>query len=121
MGKKLTIKYFPNNEYARELFHASEDDSGYDVFAAETKTLLPRTTNSIELELKMAIPKGYFRKIFPRSGLLKKHFITCDAGVVDADYRGSACVLMVNHHKENLCTVRIGDRIAQIVFSKSTM
>ena len=121
MSKKLTIKYISNNEYTRELFHASEDDSGYDVFAAETKTLFPQTTNSIELELKMVISKGYFGKISPRSGLLKKHFITCDAGVVDADYRGSACVLTVNHHKENLYTVRIGDRIAQIVFSKNTM
>ena len=43
----------------------------------------------------MAIPKGYFGKIFPRSGLLKKHFVTCDAGVADADYRGSVCVLII--------------------------
>ena len=95
MSKKLTIKYFPNNEFAREPFHASEDAIGYDVFAAETKTLLPQTTNSRELELRMAIPKGYFGKIFPRSGLLKKHFVTCDAGVVDADSRGSVCVLII--------------------------
>ena len=45
MSKKLTIKYFPNNEFAREPFHALGDATGYDAFAAETKTLLPQTTN----------------------------------------------------------------------------
>ena len=119
MSKKLTIKYFPNNEFAKEPFPASEDAAGYDLFAAEAKTLLPQTCNSVELELRMAIPKRYFGKIFPRSGILKNHFITCDAGVVDDDYRGSVNVFMNNHHKDKSFTVRIGDRIAQMIYFKN--
>ena len=66
----------------------------------------------------MAIPTGYYGKIFPHSGLLNDHFISCDAGVVDADYRGSVLVLLLNHHSEKAFTVRTGNRIAQIVYMK---
>ena len=74
--------------------------AGYDLFAAEAKTLLPRSCNSIELELKMAIPKGYYGKIFPCSGLLSDHFVTCDAGVIDSGY--SVSVILINHHGDKL-------------------
>ena len=119
MSKKLTIKYFPINEFAKDPFHASEDAAGYDLLTAETKAILPQSSNSNELELRMAIPKVYFGKIFPRSGLLKNHFITCDAGVADADYRGCVIVLMNNHHKDKSYTVGIEDKIAQMIFFKT--
>lgn len=63
------------------------------------KTLLPKTCNSIELELRMAIPLG---KLFSRSGILRDHFITYEAGVVHADYRGSVSVFLINHHPDQL-------------------
>ena len=66
----------------------------------------------------MEIPKGFYGKIFPRSGLLKQHLITCDAGVIDADFRGSVEVLIINHHPRDVYTVRTGDRIAHVVFMK---
>ena len=50
----------------------------------------------------MAIPKEYYGKIFPRSGLLRDHFVTCDAGVIDAGYRGSVSVILINHHGDKL-------------------
>ena len=65
----------------------------------------------------MAIPKGFYGKIFPPSGLLKNHFIACDGGVIDADYRGEVDVLMINH-SGSYYTVRFGDRVAQIVLMK---
>ena len=43
----------------KQPFQASEDAAGQDLFAAEAKTLLPHLCNSIELELKMAITRGY--------------------------------------------------------------
>ena len=92
MSEKLTIKYYPNNEFIKVPFQASED-AGYDLFAAEAKILLPNSCNSIELELKMVIPKGYYGKMFPRSGLLRDHLVTCDAGVVDTNYRDSVSVI----------------------------
>lgn len=65
----------------------------------------------------MAVPKDYYGKIFPRSGLLKNHCITCDAGVIDVDYRGTVDVLLVNYNTEHY-TRRTGERIAQMVFMK---
>ena len=61
----------------------------------------------------MAIPKGFYGKSFPRSGLFRRHLVTCDAGVIDADYRGSVEVLLMNHHP-HVYTVIIG----QVVFMK---
>ena len=118
MSEKLIIKYFPENEFAKEPFHASEDAAGYDVFASEAKTILPKTNAFISLDLKMSIPKGFYGKLFPRSGLFRQHLITCDAGVIDADYGGTVEVLLMNHHPFDFYTVRTGNRIGQTVFMK---
>ena len=117
MIEKLTIKYYANTEFAKEPVQASEDAAGYDLYAAEARTLFLHSRTSINLELKMAIPKGYYGKVFPRSGLLRDHFITCDAGVTDADFRGTVAVLLLNHGNKHY-TIRTGDRIVRIVFMK---
>ena len=117
MIEKLTIKYYANTEFAKEPVQASEDAAGYDLYAAEARSLFLHSRTSINLELKMAIPKGYYGKVFPRSGLLRDHFITCDAGVTDADFRGPVAVLLLNHGNKHY-TIRTGDRIARIVFMK---
>ena len=73
MSEKLTIKYFPENESAKEPFRASEDAAAYDVLASEAKTILPKTNVCIRLDFKMAIPKCFYGNIFPRSGLFRRH------------------------------------------------
>lgn len=50
MSKKLIIKYFLNNQFSKQPFHGSEYAAGYDVLAAESKTLLLQSCNSVELE-----------------------------------------------------------------------
>ena len=94
-----------------------EDSAGYDVYAAETLTILPRSCECISIEMQMAIPEGFFGKLFSRSGLLKDHFITCEAGVIYSDYRGIVSVVLINH-SNNLYTVKTGNKIAQMVFMK---
>ena len=86
------------------------------MFKAETKTLLPKTVGTLSIDLRWAIPTGFYEKLFPRSGILKEHFVTIDAGVIDADFRGVIQVLILNHHPEKTFTVRTDDRIAQVVF-----
>ena len=83
MSEKLTIRYFPENEFSKEPFQPSEDGAGYDVFASEAKTILPKTVACIRLDFKMVIPKGFYGNLFPRSGLLKQHLVSRDAGVID--------------------------------------
>lgn len=65
----------------------------------------------------MEIPKGYFGNIYPCSGLLFNHFVSCDGGVIDSGYHGIVKTIMTNHSKvpdEN----SVGPRMAQIIFHK---
>ena len=118
MSKYITVKYYPESQFARESYQATEDSAGYDLFAAETKTFLPKTVGTLSIDLRWAIPTGFYGKLFPRSGILREHFVTIDAGVIDADFRGIIQVLILNHHPEKAFTVRTDDRIAQVVFIK---
>ena len=38
MSKYITVKYYTENEFAKEPYQATEHSAGYDVFAAEIKT-----------------------------------------------------------------------------------
>ena len=85
MEEKLVVKYY-SSQYGKEPFKATEDAAGYDLFAAEAWTLFAKSCTALTTEIKIAIPKGFYGEIFPRSRLLKNDFITCDDGVIDADY-----------------------------------
>ena len=92
--------------------------SSYDLYAAAAKTILPKDLGTVLLKLRWEIPNGFYGKIFSRSGLLVKHLITAEGGVIDSDYRGIVKVLLINHHSSKPFEVEIGDRIAQVVFMK---
>ena len=115
MPKQIKIKYFEESVFAKEPVKATEGSAGYDLFAAEAKTIVPNSSQIVCLDLRWAIPKGFFGKVFPRSSLIKDHNVTVDAGLIDSDYRGLVYVLLCNHSKKAF-TVRTGDRIAQAVF-----
>ena len=100
MSKYITVKCYSESEFAKELYQAAEDSAGYDLFAAETKTFLPKSVGNISLDFRWAIPTGFYGKLFPRFGFLKEHFVTIDAGAIDADFRGIIQVLILNHHPE---------------------
>ena len=116
MSEKIIVKYFEESESARQPICATVGSAGYDLFAAQAMTLLPNSCESVSLDCIWEIPKGYYGKIYPRSSLVKK-MITVDAGLIDADYRGIVEMLIVNH-SEAAFTVRVGDRVAQVVFVK---
>ena len=73
MSEYITVKYFTESEFAKEPYQATEDAAGYDLFAAEAKTLLPNSADTIALDLRWTIPTGFYGKVFPRSGILKEH------------------------------------------------
>ena len=122
MSKQITVKYYSEFYQKQDKpekykpYKASEDAAGCDVFAAETKTILPNLVASISLETIWVIPSGYYGKFFSISALLIEHFITVEAGLIDSDFRGDIKVFLFNHHPEESFTVLAGDRIAQIVF-----
>ena len=67
-----------NSTHAKEPKQTTSGSAGYDLFAAELKTLIPKDVTPISIELCMEIPDGYFGKMYPRSHLLEKNFISCD-------------------------------------------
>ena len=56
MSEYITVKYFPEKEFAKEPYQATEDAAGYDLLPAETKTLLLNSVDTIALDLRWAIP-----------------------------------------------------------------
>ena len=117
MSVEVKYAYANLSKHVKEPKQATIDSVGYDLFAAESKTLLPHDVTPVTLELLLEIPNSYFGKIYPRSGLLAKHFVSCDTGVIDPGYRGVVLVLMTNHSHEPLF-IKEGFRIAQLVTHK---
>ena len=91
------VPYFLESVECQVPYKATNDAAGYDLYAAENKEILPKTNAIVSLDLRIAIPKGFFGKIFSRSGLFLNHNITVEAGVFDSGFRGIVQVLSFNH------------------------
>lgn len=83
-------------------------------------TLYPGSRMLIPTGLKIALPEGYEARIQPRSGLALKNGISIvnTPGCVDANYRGEIGIILINHGLEPF-TIKHGDRIAQMIVSKT--
>ena len=113
MAKKISIKYFEETKFSWKPEQATEESAGYDLYAADTITILPKTAQTIPLDLRFAIPAGFFGQIFPRSSILLNYLVTVDGGVIDSNFRGVVKGILVNLCDKTF-TVRVGDRIAQL-------
>ena len=118
MNNIIEVKYSiaNNSVHVIEPKNATSGSAGYNLFSAEEKIFFPHCVTPVTIELKMEIPCGYFRKIYPRSNLLKNYF-SCDAGVIDSDFCSTVLILMTNNSNDSLL-IKPGQRIAQIVFYK---
>ncbi len=87
---------------AKAPLRASEDASGYDLFAQHDAVILPGETVLVSTGVRLAIPPGYEGQVRPRSGLsLRTKLRIANApGTIDADYRGLLSVICEN--TENL-------------------
>ena len=82
--------------------------------------LPPMGRAKIPTGIALSMPRGVEGQVRPRSGLAIRHGVTClnSPGTIDSDYRGEVCVILANFGEEPF-PVRRGDRIAQIVFSRT--
>jgi dUTP pyrophosphatase len=100
--------------------YASEGAAGLDLRAAtpdgETLEILPGQRQVVPTGIAIALPAGFEAQVRPRSGLARRHGVTClnSPGTVDSDYRGEIAVILVNLGHEPFAVAR-GDRIAQLV------
>lgn len=115
---ELSIKLL--NDDATFPSRGSKHAAGLDLSASEDKTLWRGNRALIKTGLSIAIPVGYYGRIAPRSGLALRHGIDMLAGVIDADYRGEVCVLLLNTGYTRF-DVQKGDRIAQLIIERIAM
>ena len=73
MSKQIVVKYFKASEFAKEPEQITEGSAGYDLYVADTRTILPNCVETILLDLRWAVPNGFFGKIFPRLSIIKNH------------------------------------------------
>jgi dUTP pyrophosphatase len=93
---------------------ATDGSAGYDLYSAVDATIQPHTRCCLPLDITIIPPTGTYGQIFSRSGMSAKHQVDVRAGTIDPDYRGNISVLLDNTSSTPF-TIRIGDRIAQMV------
>lgn len=99
--------------------YQTDGAAAFDLAATKRMVLSPKSINLIPTGLYMAIPKGYYLAIVPRSGLsLRSNLrIANTPGTVDSDYRNEISIIIENtgSHADE---VREGERIAQGIIKK---
>lgn len=95
--------------------YASNEAAGLDLYySGDEYELFPGDYHAFATGIACAIPKGFYGRIEPRSGLAVRHGIDVLAGTIDSDYRGELVVVLINHgHRQ--WKVTEGMRIAQMV------
>lgn len=83
-------------------------------------TIHPYSRVMIPTGIKMDIPKGYYVKVYPRSGYSFKNGlgIPNSVGVIDADYRGEVFITLINHTSTRQF-LKANERIAQMEIVKA--
>lgn len=89
------------------------EDIGYDLYAAEELTIAGGGAAGVRTGIAIEFVPTAGGIIKTRSGMAKKRLM-CNAGVIDAGYRGEVVVLMENLGEEPY-TIRRGDKIAQLL------
>jgi dUTP pyrophosphatase len=105
------------SEAAKTPTKGTDQAAGYDLYAAQNAEIDPLKRALIKTNISIAIPKGYYGRIAPRSGLAYKNGIDVMAGVIDSDYRGDVGVILYNTGVD-VFKVKQGDRIAQLIIEK---
>lgn len=95
----------------------SEFSAGWDLYSAEDKRIPEKDWEPVETDITVSIPKGWYGRIAPRSGLALKKGVDVGAGVVDNDFLGTLKVILFNHGTRTL-EIKKGDRIAQLVITR---
>ncbi len=112
MNSMLKVKKLSPDATLPTVAHPGED-IGYDLYSAEEATIPARGAAGIHTGIAIEFVPTAGGIVKTRSGMAKKRLM-CNAGVIDAGYRGEVIVLMENLADEPY-TIRKGDKIAQLL------
>ena len=108
----LKVKRLSPDAMLPTVAHPGED-IGYDLYSAEDLTIPARGAAGVHTSIAIEFVPTAGGIVKTRSGLAKKRLM-CNAGVIDAGYRGEVIVLMENLGDESY-TIHKGDKIAQLL------
>jgi dUTP pyrophosphatase len=108
----LKVKKLSPDAVLPTVAHPGED-IGYDLYSAEELTIAAHGAAGVPTGIAIEFVPTAGGIVKTRSGLAKKRLM-CNAGVIDAGYRGEIIVLMENLGDEPY-TIRKGDKIAQLL------
>jgi dUTP pyrophosphatase len=108
----LKVKRLSPNAVLPTVAHPGED-IGYDLYSSDDITVAARGAAAVPTGIAIEFVLAAGGIVKTRSGLAKKRLL-CNAGVVDAGYRGEIIVLLENLGDQPYCISR-GDKIAQLL------
>ena len=108
----LKVKRLSPDAVLPTVAHPGED-IGYDLYSSEDVTLSARGAAGVHTGIAIEFVPTAGGIVKTRSGMAKKRLM-CNAGVIDAGYRGEVIVLMENLSNEPYA-IRKGDKIAQLL------
>ncbi len=108
----LKVKRLSPDAVLPTVAHPGED-IGYDLYSAEDLTIPAREAAGVHTGIAIEFIPAAGGIVKTRSGLAKKRLM-CNAGVIDAGYRGEVIVLIENLGEESY-SIHKGDKIAQLL------
>src|SRR5277367_3557523 len=108
----LKVRRLSSDAILPTVAHSGED-IGYDLYSAEELSIAAHGAAGVHTGIAIEFVPAAGGVVKTRSGLAKKRLL-CNAGVIDAGYRGEIIVLMENLGPESY-TIRKGDKIAQLL------
>jgi dUTP diphosphatase len=108
----LKVKKLSPDAMLPTVAHPGED-IGYDLYSSEDLTLPARGSAGVHTGIAIEFSPTAGGVVKTRSGLARKRLL-CNAGVIDAGYRGEVIVLMENLGDEPYA-IHKGDKIAQLL------
>jgi dUTP pyrophosphatase len=108
----LKVKRLSPDAVLPTVAHPGED-IGYDLYSREDLTIAARGASGVHTGIAIEFVPTAGGIVKTRSGLARKRLM-CNAGVIDAGYRGEIVVLMENLGDEPYF-IRKGDKIAQLL------
>lgn len=81
------IHFVKLSEHAKMPTRGTPFSAGYDLYSSQPISIPPMSRALVSTDLQIALPRGCYGRIAPRSGLAVKNFIDVGAGVIDQDYR----------------------------------
>jgi len=108
----LKVKRLSPDAVVPTVAHPGED-IGYDLYSCEDVTLAANGAAGVHTGIAIEFVPAAGAIVKTRSGMAKKRLL-CNAGVIDAGYRGEIIVLMENLGGEPY-SIRKGDKVAQLL------